>query len=232
MPREAAGLFPSRIAGGGLWLAIAFLTATAPSYAQTSDDAAPDRWHLDRSGLGPLSETPPAGVQTRRISGHVYLVIMPSVELQRTADGHVTLTLFYLGNRRTAPIDAARWDELKAMSTTSLAPYDARERRLIDRHLHRFRNTSCHGAYAVIEAQFDNATARRHVHSCAGPGTARPFRYADAIARTALEALPECLELAKSDEPLANLSRCAGLFGWKVTPEYRELELRYHSRQR
>lgn len=216
----------------GALLSIALCSAAMPALAETGEDDVPDMWDLQRAGLDPLPDAPVAGVQVQRISGHAYLLSMPSIELRRNAAGQVDLTIFHMGNRRTIEIDPAQWDELKAMSAISLAPYDEKERKQIRRHLHRFRKISCHGEYALAEAQFDGRPMRRQANSCAGPGTARPFRYIHAIARLALGSFPECRAMMQADHPSFALMKCASAFGWKATPEYRDLESRYDSRQR
>ncbi len=199
-------------------LLIAAAVCPSTATAQTAFEPSPvvDRWWRTTLGAEELSAITSDGAEVQRFRSMPYLLSALSVELIRRNE-QSSLTIRYIGNSRTVPIDNATWGRLATLADRNLRVASDRDLR---KAMRRTRDVECHGTSAFIEHHSARRTDRIRAFSCDGKIAGPALAYVEALAGAAIDAMVECDTITESQSKIVQLTQCTDKLGWRATPEY------------
>ena len=206
-------------------LACAAASLAAPADAQPTDaerraaewQANWERDHLCEAGFRPIAEVAATGVDLRRAryTEGMLALRMPGVTLERRGDGKVFVSLTGGATpgelRAEAPAEA--WTTLIANDAAAFAPLPVAKP---DPNAPPPKPPPiCHGWGVTLEAAEGNAFRKAQGHGCSYEATKAAVDYGAALARLALDNIPECAAArarATAGDPFYALAACKGRF--------------------
>jgi hypothetical protein len=194
--------------------------AKANSTMPTADDALQRRM-LAKAGFEPLEALARKGIEVQRAAYMIALLDRPSVEIRRTPDGAVVVSLRNLGNEATQALAPQVWTSLAERSGAAFVEPDPAKLRKVYRKLIR-RYGYCH-SWTDLEALIGGASRRITGSICFRELEAPSLAYADAMARIAVDHISVCEPDRDELDPVEALRKCAGRLG-PATPEYRAID--------